>query len=443
MLCVVITGPTFKEAKSQTIKAQAVANLLEFRIDRFRFQDPEQIKNLMNATLLPVIFKLGKTWDPKLIALKPEYIDLDHDADIPSKSHVKMISSFHDIINTPDDLESIYIKMQQKPAHLYKICTMAQSTTDALRMLRLVKKHHNLIGLCMGEAGQPTRVLGSIFGNPWTYTVLNESGMCAPGQLTAATLLNYKHLNQQTKIYGLIGDPVDKSPSHITHNEVMRRLGLNAVYVKFMVTPRDLKPFLEMSQELGFQGFSVTMPLKEKILGYAKPCDPIGAVNTIRFTDGGVDCCNTDGSGALDCLSVENKKILLLGAGGAARAFAFEAKKRGADLYIANRTKEKAQKLGNGFGLDEVDKIHYDILVNATPVGMPIPSKYLLPGKVVLDMTIKPKETPLIREAKKKKCMVIYGIQMFINQAAKQFSYWFDVEENEVKAILSDVYARL
>ncbi|MDP1880011.1 MAG: shikimate dehydrogenase, partial [Parachlamydiaceae bacterium] len=189
-------------------------------------------------------------------------------------------------------------------------------------------------------------------------------------------------------------------------------------------------------------GASVTMPLKENVKELLDEIDPvaqkIGAVNTLFFRKGKVKGFNTDCIGALNAIEEQSglvigKKIVILGAGGAAKAIVYEACKRGAKVVILNRRSEKAQQLANqfnceGYGLESIHEIYqqgYDILINCTPSSMPIEPQYILEKAVIMDIVSKPKETPFLQEAIKIGCQVIFGYDMFINQAKEQHQIWF------------------
>ncbi len=227
--------------------------------------------------------------------------------------------------------------MQKTPAFFYKIAVTAKNCLDALRLVCWAKKSDGkLIAISMGSHGQVSRIFGPITGSPITYAALEEDQKSAPGQLSAKTLIERYHhrsLNLHTALYGLIGDPVDQSISDKTHNSLITACGLNAQYVKVQVCPAELSDFLQFAKKLPFQGLSVTMPLKEHILPFLDDIDPqafdIGAVNTILFEKSKIFGFNTDGTGALNAIEkecqVKNKRIVIIGAGGAAKAIAYEA----------------------------------------------------------------------------------------------------------------------
>ncbi len=423
MLCATIKEDSLQEIK----QANKKADLIELRLDLFK---PKDLKGLREACKKPVIFKL-LDFDPEVLELNPDFVDLPFgvDVDLP----VKRICSYHDEEQTPD-LDALYKKLQTCQADYYKIATHANSSLDALRMLQFVRTT-KIIGLCMGEMGVITRILAPIFGALWTYAPIHQGQTTAPGQLLLdelAQTYRYRAHSQKTALYGLIGDPVSKSVSHKTHNFAFKELGVDAVYVKMPVKQEELLPFLTLCEEVGFKGLSVTMPLKEQI-------QEGEAINTIGFQESKISYWNTDGVGALDALEkkieVAGKKIVILGAGGAAIPIAREAKKRGARVLIANRTFERAEKVASNIGVEalplaEFASNGYDILINCTST-CPVPIEELLEKRVVMDIIIRPKMTSLLEAAEKKGCTLVYGLDMFLQQAIQQFCHWLIDEKLE------------
>ena len=486
MICVVIKGPTFQDAHHQISKAAAYADLVELRLDGFTSLDLNSLNTLRTQFSIPMIFTLrsqcqgGSYAQPeekrledirKLASLKPEYIDLENHLpanfieEILKQHEIKLILSYHNFEETPHDLEEIFLKMCQMPAFFYKIAVSAGNCLDALKLLHMAKNNEGkLIAISMGSHGQISRILGPVVGSPITYAALDDNQKSAPGQLSAQTLIeqyHYRSLNPRTKIYGLIGDPVDQSISDVTHNHVLAVCGLNSVYVKIQVHRSELENFLKLAKQLPFMGLSVTMPFKEHILPYLDDTDPqaltIGAVNTLIFEDGNISGFNTDGIGALNALEkgfpVKGKRVVIIGAGGATKAIAFEAIRRGALVTILNRDADKAIRLATrlqciGKGLDSMPacaKEGYDILINCTPSALPIDPQDILPTAVVMDIKTKPAETELIKHALRKGCRIVYGYEMFIEQALGQFDLWFkgQFDEQNGRLILENAIPRV
>lgn len=423
---------------------------VELRLDLFPILDLKQIKQILDQYSCILTLRRASQSEGErekkiieLLQLNPPFFDLEWDMretfliDVIAKySKTKFILSYHNFEQTPDDLDGIYRAMVRFPTFGYKIAAMSLSTNDALRMLLLSKKHPNLSTICMGEKGEFARVLGPVFGNQIDYGAVNNQEKVAPGQLCLHDLLTiyrYRSLEKKTALYGLIGDPVDKSQGHIYHNDLFRDKKTNALYVKMGLCPEEISTFFPLAREIGFRGLSVTMPLKEAIVSHIDKPDRnvLGckASNTLLLKEGCVFGTNTDGVGALDAIekrgSVDGKKVVIIGAGGASRAIAFEAKKRGAEVWIVNRTKEKGRILAEDLECKFGFPSFYDILACCTPSNLEIDQKWILEGALVMDITYAPKETPFLLAAKAKGCEIIYGEEMFINQAKLQTKFWF------------------
>lgn len=420
MIAVVIKGPSLEDARKQIAQAIALkADLVELRLD---LMDSFDLK-LLNVSI-PMIFKVKDFPD-----VFPEYIDCENGLELPEGT--KLILSHHNFEDTPD-LEALYIEMKKTPADLFKIAVTPKSSTEALKILIFAKSKQDVIAIGMGPYGEITRILAPEI----TYASLDESLRTAPGQLSIHEMLHkyhYHSLNHETLLYGLIGDPVDKSISDETHNFFMESMGLNAVYIKMQVKASELADFIPLAKDL-FSGLSVTMPLKEAILPFLDTIDTealsIGAVNTIQIREGKLLGFNTDGKGALNAIEKEcvvlGKHIVILGAGGAAKAVAYEAIKRGAFVTFVNRDNRKAEEVAERFSCKSsvIVPDTYDIIINCTP-SFPLLKKEVLSTALVMDITTKPKDTPFLLAAKSKGCKVIYGYKMFLEQANLQFRHWF------------------
>jgi shikimate dehydrogenase len=246
--------------------------------------------------------------------------------------------------------------------------------------------------------------------------------------------------------YGVIGDPVAHSLSPVMQNAAFGALHMDCYYGAFRVKPGDLTEAVNGARLLGFGGLNVTIPHKEAVIRFIEGDDmarAIGAANTIDLRNG--VAYNTDAYGALHALrdggvSVKGSRVLVLGAGGAARAVVYILAKNGATVTVANRTVEKAAGLAAymrehgdvfGTGLDGLrEKVEIaDIVVNTTSVGMGdgetlVTADMLSPKQTVFDLVYKPLETPLLKEAKKAGAKTIDGITMLARQGARSFEIW-------------------
>lgn len=245
-----------------------------------------------------------------------------------------------------------------------------------------------------------------------------------------------------TELYGILGNPVRHSLSPAMHNAAFHHLGLNKVYVPF--ASADAVAAINAFRALGVRGVSVTIPHKQAVIAELDGIDPvaakIGAVNTLLINEGRVQGYNTDWLGANTALKqltpLAGKTVLLLGAGGSARAIGFGLLEEGASVTLASRTASTGQALGTDLGcpwlpLEGVVDFSADILINATSAGMgenrdktPVASECLTRFGIVMDIVYSPLETRLLREAKAAACQTINGLSMLLYQGVAQFELW-------------------
>lgn len=270
-------------------------------------------------------------------------------------------------------------------------------------------------------------------------------------------MIKIKEITGQTRVCGLIGDPVVHSVSPAMQNAAFHTSGLDFVYLSFRVKPGDLKKSIEGMRAMNIHGLNVTMPHKVSVTEYLDELDTlaekIGAVNTIVNHDGKLKGYNTDAAGSIHALKAngiktEGKRVVLLGAGGAARAIAFALADSKAKVTILNRKKELnwaielAARVGRAYQIElpvlELNKKNLekvlagaDILVNATSVGMspftdgsPTAADLLPPGLAVFDIVYNPVETMLLKEAKQAGAHIISGLDMLVGQGAVSFELW-------------------
>ena len=362
------------------------------------------------------------------------------------RSRAALILSFHDFRATRN-LDETLGKMLKIPADFYKVVSTATTLSDNVVMMKFLQAQsgkHALIGLCMGEQGIISRVLSVRAGSAFTFAAVSADLKTAPGQVSARDLRSIYRIDQvdaATRIYGVAGDPIEHSLSPVIMNTALRRENVNGVYLPLHA--KTLKELIHCVREIPLHGLSITMPYKQAILPYLDNTDAhtakIGACNTVvRGQDGKLYGFNTDIAGVLrpveQRLAIENAKVLVLGAGGAARAAIFGLKERGAEVWILNRTAAKAQKLARQAKARTVKradlrKTAFDVIINATPVGMgntrdcPLKDEEIQ-ARLVFDMVYDPVETHLLQVARAKGIAAISGIEMFVQQAARQFEIW-------------------
>jgi len=362
------------------------------------------------------------------------------------RSRAALILSFHDFRGTRN-LDETLGKMLKIPADFYKVVSTATTLSDNVAMMKFLQTQsgkHALIGLCMGEQGIISRVLSVRAGSVFTFAAVSADLKTAPGQVSARDLRGIYRIEQvdaATRIYGVAGDPIEHSLSPVIMNTALRRENVNGVYLPLHA--KTLKELIYCAREIPLHGLSITMPYKQAMLPYLDNSDAhtakIGACNTVvRGQDGKLYGFNTDVAGVVrpleQRLAIANAKVLVLGAGGAARAAVFGLKERGAEVWILNRTSAKAQKLArqakaHAIKRADLRKLAFDVIINATPVGMgntrdcPLKDDEIQ-ASVVFDMVYDPVETHLLRVARTKGIAVIPGVEMFVQQAARQFEIW-------------------
>lgn len=452
------------------------APLIELRLDYINGQ--VNLKRLLPDRPGPVIVTLRRPQDGgkysgseeerrmilrSAIAEGVEYVDLEEDAAaaIPRYGKTKRIVSLHDFRKTPDNLAEIHARLAALDADVVKLATLANHPHDNLRMLDLVKNSKvPTVGLCMGDIGVATRVLCGRYGAPFSYATFHHERALAPGQLSFEQMRDvyqYDKINAETEVYGVIGDPIGHSLSPLIHNAAFHERGLNKVYLPFRIPREDLGSFLDDCPALGIKGLSVTIPHKEAVLKRVTKVDGairgVGAANTLLFEGGQTAGYNTDYRAAMDSLAaalaeagnanaedLNGKVALVLGAGGAAKAIAFGLQRRGAEVVVSSRTRERADRLAGAINIKAVDwatrhNFWVDILINCTPVGMhphvdetPYDKHYLKPSMLVFDTVYNPESTLLVKDARARSCTVVTGVDMFIRQAALQFKLFTDQE---------------
>jgi 3-dehydroquinate dehydratase/shikimate dehydrogenase len=358
-----------------------------------------------------------------------------------------LILSYHDFRGTKK-LEETFARMQQRPSDFIKIVTTANSLYDNVVMMKFLEKYshaHLLIGLCMGEQGVISRLLCVRAGSQFTFASANPGEETGPGQLTARALRDIYRIDQvdaATRVYGVAGDPVAHSLSPVMLNTAFRRENVNAVYLALHA--KTMEDLMACVQKIPIAGLSITMPYKEPIVKQLDKSDPwttkVGACNTlVRSQDGNLYGFNTDVNGVVRPLELrirlQGARILVLGAGGAARAAVFGLKERGAEVSILNRTAAPAQKLAKQARAKVINrtmlkKLEFDVIINATPAGMegnrdPLPlTEPELKAKYFFEMIYNPAETRMMKMARARGMLVIPGSEMFVQQGARQFEIW-------------------
>ncbi len=354
----------------------------------------------------------------------------------------KILLSIHDFERTPP-LPRRLLHARRGEADAIKIAARGLTISDSLRLLRLAQDSKDVVSVPMGEIGLPARLLALREGSALAYAPVAQA--TAPGQVS---LHDFKRLYRadaitgNTKIYGVIGNPVGHSLSPLLHNTGFVAAKRDAAYLPFLV--QNLKEFLQTIPEFGLRGFSVTIPHKQTIMKYLAECEPmaekIAAVNTVVVgQDGGLRGWNTDYVGVLRALEgkirLRDSCVLIFGAGGSARAAAFALAAAGAEVLICARREAAARKLAKACGAQVIARKYlasacFEVIVNATPVGMyphagssPLAVRELN-CRLVMDLVYRPLRTQLLNIAAAKGIRVISGLEMFFAQGFAQWELW-------------------
>jgi 3-dehydroquinate dehydratase/shikimate dehydrogenase len=465
-------------AEHQRLAGDGV-KLVELRLDFLR-REPDLNRLILprpTATILTVRRKQdGGLWndteEKRLmllrtgIATEPEFVDLEVDVadQIPPFGKTRRIISYHDLLLMPENLDALHRAMASKSPYFIKIAVMPQNTDEMFRFMSFIQKKNEeakklgengvrTIGICMGEMGKASRILAKRFGMPYTYSTFSDERLIAPGMLVYKDLLDlyhYDQINQDTVIYGIIGNPIGHSLSPLIHNKSFVEQKINAVYVPFQIETEDVPNFIQHAAGFGIQGLSVTIPHKVAVMEHLTKMDAavdkIGACNTVVLRNGERLGYNTDYMSAVSSIEIamggnitshlsilEGKNALILGSGGVGKALAFGLKKRGANVTVTDADPHRAEELAQHIGCDFIkwnsrESHSAEILVNCTPLGMspkvdatPFSKSALRTSMLVFDAVYNPENTLLIKSAKEKGCRVVTGVEMFVGQACLQF----------------------
>eukprot|EP00850_Spirogloea_muscicola_P009269 SM000051S17629 [mRNA] locus=s51:653850:657503:- [translate_table: standard] len=510
-VCAALTAASVEAmAAGMEAAASAGAGVAELRLDHIvDFHAPTQLKALLDARCLPVIVTYRPTWEGgqysgpeearleallQAVDLGADFVDVELQARVASSfvqrardmmaarpatsPATRIIVSSHNYEATPDDegLARLVADIQATGANIVKLATTAVDITDNARIFSLLGRTQvPMIALVMGPRGQISRFLAPKFGAFLTFAALDAGKESAPGQSTVSELSSVYRLSRvgrDTKVLGLIGNPVSHSKGPVLHNAAMASAGYDGVYVPFLVD--SVTSFLKTFNSPDFTGFSVTIPHKLAALQACDEVDPvakaIGAVNTIvrRPEDGKLVGYNTDWEAAICAIEdglraaegltagitsstnrgekhspLRDRLVVVVGAGGAGKALVFGARQRGARVLIANRSRLKAEELAMEAGASVVNLVGLSepgiaelaageslmpVLANTTSIGMhpnvdesPVAAEGLRGYRVVFDAVYTPMETMLLRDAKQMGCHPVSGLEMFVGQAAEQF----------------------
>ena len=392
---------------------------------RYRGGEPERIRLLEQAA------ENGFHW-----------IDLEHDVTAPVSlpTRTRLIRSRHVFGSFPANLQAEFPSVCGD--ELGKLAVQVHSTRELVQLLEWAESEpprgpHILIG--MGELGQPARYLAPLLGSEWTYVCEDAEVPSAPGQFSLREARGLGQPTTETPFFGIMGQPVRHSLSPPLHNGLFRHYGLPGSYIRLPLDTLD--PWFDYlaKSSLRFQGFSVTLPFKTDVIRFCQGHDsPVRSVNTLAGAAPNWMGSNTDFPGFLSPLlsrvALEGTSAVVLGNGGVAHTAVGALLSRGVQVTVAGRNEGRLESFARQFGcrwiLMQDFRGSADLLVNATPVGQhpnvdasPL-SETQLHFELVYDLVYNPEETKLIRQARHRGCKIISGMEMFVEQAARQFLAW-------------------
>ena len=437
------------------LRDASAADMVELRLDGVADID---VAGALQDRTRPVIVTCRASWeggrfdgseDARLRILSDairggaEFVDVEWRANrktLPAPEATRLVVSHHDFSGVPRDVESRVQSMRaESPGGIVKISCAINSVRELVR-LRAVASHDtgDRVVVGMGFGGVLSRVCPTAFGSRWTYC-----GTAAPGQTSFDDLSSVYRVREQTsrtQLFCVTGKPLAHSASPAMHNAAFGALGIDAVYVPLETA--DAADLLEVADAFGINGVSVTAPLKRAWGELGVQMDErgqaVGAVNTLSRLNGAWTATNFDVDGFLAPIRdrgivLKGKRVVVLGAGGAARAAVWALMREGARVEICARRPGEAESLATSLGASVGEwppAGGWDLLVNATPVGTwpdvdnaPIPPA-AVEGRTVYDLVYHPRQTRLLRWARDAGAETIEGLDMLVAQAALQFQHW-------------------
>ncbi|MGH9407726.1 MAG: shikimate dehydrogenase [Terriglobia bacterium] len=469
---VTIAAPTLSAMEEEAANVGSTQVGFEWRLDYLRdFQDLEQLMHQMlfrlrfpqsiatcrreeagglykgsveqQAALLEAAVRGGCHW----VDLEAQSIRRGGAILLERFKNAKVVVSHHDY-RSMAPLGEIYRKLSRLPIQGVKIVAHAHRLEDNLKVRKFLALHRGTapraIAFALGPSGIPSRLLSLKWGCNFTYASAGSHFAVASGQLPAhamRSVYRVERLDHRTQLYGVVGSRASISLSPSMQNAAFNAKRVNAVYLPCETS--RLSDFLRFARNLNFGGFSVTMPYKRAIIKELDWIDPlaaqIGACNTVAVQRGKWMGWNTDAAAVVEVftkrLRLAGSRILVLGAGGAARSAAFALRGEGAEVYISARREALARRIARVISAEVVpwgsaDGLDVDAVINATPIGM-APNADAIPidlarvrVRVVLDMVYYPMETRLLAMARGRGITTISGLEMLVDQGARQFEIW-------------------
>jgi 3-dehydroquinate dehydratase/shikimate dehydrogenase len=428
-ICLSLYGTTGEI--EQRILESPDADLFEIRIDLSEKPDPRRLRK---TTQKPLIFTAHDRPDLlKPYAAVADYVDAGTSG---FATGIKRIASFHGTDENPGDI------WRKLDGDVRKIVLNTPDYTK-LRQAIEINSRGNAVCFGMGEVARFSRIVSLFRGALWSYASPTDRPT-ADGQFNLNELRSTYQIHRFSEapdIFGILGNPVAHSKSPEFHNRRFADEKRNWIYLPFHC--EDLAGLLELAPRFGVKGFSITHPYKERVIPFLHSRTPevdcAKACNTICWKNAGWHGANTDTAGVLAVLdrldvSLPRMRVMILGAGGSARAVASIIAGQARDVIILNRSVEKAKVLAQEFGaragsLNDFAKYDYDLLFQTTSIGMrrsesPIDVSLLKPRKKVAEILYEPSETMLLQSARAIGCETVNGEVWFEAQAEAQYRWW-------------------
>ena len=466
MICLTLSGPTILDNLKALADNKDYVDVCELRLDLLSHSEVAKAADFPSMVDIPVILTLRRVSDGGKCTLQEKarrsllidtmknggfsYVDIEDDvkkSDVEEAAHslgMKVIRSYHDFEGVPADIFSRVHSLASR-GDVAKIAVTPHNTADVMTLFRINEELKDVpkIIIGMGEWGVATRILYKKMGSILTFG--SNGKAVAPGMISARELkLLYRadQLNDNTGIYGIVGNPVMHSLSPQIHNPGFHKIHYNAVYVPFL--SESIRSFLTLAEMLRMRGFSVTVPFKVDVVKYlgniTREVKQIGSCNTVVRVPNMWKGTNTDYYGFIHPIEKEIdddriKSALVIGAGGAAKAIVWALKMRNVKVMIVNRTKSKADELARlyGVGSDSLDNISryegkVDLVVQATNMGLhpyedvnPAENFHFSGKEIAYDIVYKPKYTKFLIAAEKAGCSLKFGWDMLMEQGKLQF----------------------
>ena len=466
MICLTLSGPTILDNLKALADNKDYGDICELRLDLLSPSEVAKAADFPSMVDIPVILTLRRVSDGGKCTLQEKarrsllidtmknggfsYVDIEDDvkkSDVEEAAHslgMKVIRSYHDFEGVPADIFSRVHSLASR-GDVAKIAVTPHNTADVMTLFRINEELKDVpkIIIGMGEWGVATRILYKKMGSILTFG--SNGKAVAPGMISARELkLLYRadQLNDNTGIYGIVGNPVMHSLSPQIHNPGFHKIHYNAVYVPFL--SESIRSFLTLAEMLRMRGFSVTVPFKVDVVKYlgniTREVKQIGSCNTVVRVPNMWKGTNTDYYGFIHPIEKEIdddriKSALVIGAGGAAKAIVWALKMRNVKVMIVNRTKSKADELARlyGVGSDSLDNISryegkVDLVVQATNMGLhpyedvnPAENFHFSGKEIAYDIVYKPKYTKFLIAAEKAGCTLKFGWDMLMEQGKLQF----------------------